>query len=525
MAGIREIFQQPLLSARQSFLPDTTLKRQPSDAALFVGAKTPFQVLGDIASKGRDFIGRATSPVQTREQIEQERKQTVLPSVLKNIQTQQAKRAGAIKVGDGYVSVDPFGAAGSARKVTAKTLERISSEIKAPTVARNTIEQMLQRPDVRQAEKNVIKETLDEIRGAAVPVKEFLNRVDTKLLPLEGKIRPVTSYENISLSDDLRGPVSSYTERIYESPIRTSAGGVHFGTRGRTGDAGTDNYFAHTRIEDLPSKGALRAGENQRVRRVIELQSDLFQKGMLESSVDELPGESMFANMNPVVKAEKEANLSKLEPYRNTWWERIIREEVRMAAINHKTKLQFPTGETAMKIEGLGETSNWTIARGANRTNFQPLGVEDLKVGEQITQGGMIHMGVERNWIITNVLGEGKFKAVPKGAVYGKGDNFEWNKKLPDGGKYLDSMTETFDISGKVDTNNPIYRFYEKDVARYLKNRYGAKVVTDPQGVTWLELGVPKEAGKLPVEAFGAGLVPVAAEQRENKKELSFLHR
>ena len=72
-------------------------------------------------------------------------------------------------------------------------------------------------------------------------------------------------------------------------------------------------------------------------------------------------------------------------------------------------------------------------------------------------------------------------------------------------------MAETFDISGKVDTNNPIYKFYEKEVGRYLKNKYGAELITDPQGVKWWEVKVKPEYKKLPIEAFG--VVPFINEE------------
>ena len=42
----------------------------------------------------------------------------------------------------------------------------------------------------------------------------------------------------------------------------------------------------------------------------------------------------------------------------------------------------------------------------------------------------------------------------------------------------IDRMKETFDISGKVDINNPIYKFYEKDLGKYLKSKYSAKEIT-----------------------------------------------
>lgn len=63
-------------------------------------------------------------------------------------------------------------------------------------------------------------------------------------------------------------------------------------------------------------------------------------------------------------------------------------------------------------------------------------------------------------------------------------------------------ITEEFDISGKVDTNNPIYRFYEKDVQKYL-NKFGGKRVVDDKGVSWIEIPIKKEWAKEPVDAFG----------------------
>jgi hypothetical protein len=41
---------------------------------------------------------------------------------------------------------------------------------------------------------------------------------------------------------------------------------------------------------------------------------------------------------------------------------RMVREEIKKAAQDGKTKLQFPTGETAMKIEGLGQGENRYLA-------------------------------------------------------------------------------------------------------------------------------------------------------------------
>lgn len=460
--------------------------------------------------------------------------------------------------------------------LSAKTLEKLKGKT---TVSRQFIEDMTNMPELKQAERDLVRGILAETKDQNINVPDFANRVKSELLPLErwrsdvdfgtdfgdayGHGR-VGQYENVTLPDELRGPVANYRENIYQSPIKTSAGDVHFS------NDEVPNYFAHTRIEDLPEfangkpiDGAQTNSEylSGKTRRVIEIQSDLFQKGRLESekfpegrfmmhSEDSLrenltdaeifelkdlnkrvyegqfdPSkkigpeglarlQELQAKGEAALVSARNAELAKLEPYRNTWHERVIREEIKQAAKDGKTKLQFPTGETAMKIEGLGQTDNnpWLSASFDRHltdpdgvkysSNNKPLKemVDDLYVGMPIKRSGDA-------WIITDVLGDGKFKAIPKG-------NYEANiAKDPDFLKMdeadrLDAMnsssfTETFDISGKVDTENPIYRFYEKTVARYLTNKYGAKRIKDPQGVEWFEVDVKPEKAKEPILAFG----------------------
>lgn len=408
------------------------------------------------------------------------------------------------------------------------------------------------RPELKQPEKDLFRNLLKD-EGDDISVSDFANKVKSELLPLEIHA-PTPSYESISLPDELRGPVANYTERVYQSPIQTSAGNVHFSGRYRPTEAeinsgksasSPQNYFAHTRIEDLPSNIAkdneMFKGTTEydpdfnkkypgNTRRVIELQSDLFQKGRLEDEVQETIGDwrpdqlaDELADMR--AKGEQDSHyykellkiqddfarrskeLAPLEPYRNTWHERVIREEVKQAAKDGKTKLQFPTGETAMKIERLGDIQNWEIPRPtAQYPNAVARPTEaDLKVGQEMIQGG------DTEWIITDVLGDGKFKAVPKDK-YGNGED----ARLVEA-----NFGETFDISGKVDTENPIYKFYEKTVQKYLTNKYGGKVITDPQGVKWVEIDIKPEYKGMPVEAFGALLAPFAPlyQQSKEKKE------
>ena len=398
------------------------------------------------------------------------------------------------------------------KDLTTKILERLKGK---SITSKQEILDFTNMPDVRQAERDLIRRTAEDFEDE-IPIQEFANKVKTELLPLKSKgeiPRDLTArtdegvmgmrgfrYENITLPDELRGKVANYSERIYESPIKTSAGGKHFSERD------FPNYFAHSRLEDLTDK---------KTRRIVELQSDLFQKGALEQ-------EAPTRIQEPEYIAQRGEEIEKLEPYRNTWHERIIREEVKQAAKDGKTKLQFPTGETAMKIEGLGETQKWSIDipdtkyKGATeRIELKP---EALKVGSEVFEG----TGSQSpKWIITDVLGDGKFKAVPKDQLKPIG---EITSKLEKemgldriGNNYYDPVfQEQFDISGKVDPNNPIYRFYEKEVGKFVQNKFGAKMITDSQGVKWWEVEVDKAKTKLPIEAFG--IVPAASLIDENQE-------
>lgn len=395
-----------------------------------------------------------------------------------------------------------------------------------------------------------------------INVPAFAEKVKSELLPLKRmlpkSIRQDSGdfrYENITLPDELRGPVYNYSEHIYESPIKTGAGDSHFGGE-------TDKYYAHSRIEDLANQFGKDGQPDAEgtTRRVIEIQSDLFQKGRLEGELmdrsalktrDGGNGIKLSDGVDESILAKRAQEVAKLEPYRNTWHERVIREEVKQAAKDGKTKLQFPTGETAMKIEGLGipEGDRFQIpgkeTKPGFRQNLGNLTKEQLKPGMEIMDNVVTYgntIGEGNSWIITDVLGDGKFKAVPKEvmapwlvrnidtdtAVYvgtdrdaalsalerakERGMNVELAKNEPS------DLEETFDISGKVDTENPIYKFYDKTVAKYLTNKYGGKIITDPQGVKWVEIDVKPEYKKLPVEAFGiAGLIPLAGAQKENE--------
>lgn len=433
------------------------------------------------------------------------------------------------------------------KDLTTKILKDLEGKT---TVSKQYILDATNRGELKQAERDLIR-AMVENEPKEINVNKFAKKVKAELLPLKvNKARDMYStarggtggrYENITLPDELRGNVKNYEERIYESPIKTSAGEVHFG---QPKDK-VEGYFGHTRIEDMA---------DGKTRRVIEVQSDLYQKGNLERETDQwsvMKGDESVAKIGEKELTKRlegrKAEVSKLQQYNNpTAHFRMVREEIKKASQDGKTKLQFPTGETAMKIEGLGQNTQWIAKEGGNYSGLKP---DNLKVGLETYMAGQ----ESQKWIITDVLGDGKFKAVQKSFVDIQPSNWkitletESGKVMPESStekglvwvarnekngkmefqpfapsKKQDALTflkekigskdmsikelgevygETFDISGKVDTNNPIYKFYEKDLQKYL-NKFGGKKVVDKNGVSWIEVPVKKEWAKMPVEAF-----------------------
>lgn len=412
--------------------------------------------------------------------------------------------------------------------LTLKTIQKLQGRT---TVSKQYIYDLTNSGDIKQVERDLIRSVLDSLPDdQKVDVAQFVQDVKDELLPLEiydsseeKSIDMDTSrYENVTLPKDLRGNVANYSEHIYESPIKTSAGNIHFGDE-------IENYFGHTRIEDMETpngdklledyaKGKITKEELnklekniQSTRRVIEVQSDLYQKGNLER---EEQRDLVNENREGDVQTE---GFKKLKQYNDpTAHFRMVREEIRKAAQDGKTKLQFPTGETAMKIEGLGQTNNWLTGSGMASSELKP---ESLEIGQEIYQGHDDWVSGNNGWIITDVLGDGKFKAVPLQRIsHVQGDSgMSIEDALKD--RNVRNYSEEFDISGKIDTSNPIYKFYEKDLGRYLKNNYNAIPVTDDKGVTWMEVPIQKAYSDLPVPAFNEKPETQSVEQLQKQRE------
>ena len=531
------LLQQRPLAAKLLTLPEELSRERDTRATLFAqGLRQPHSP--ESAKRlGVAFHPEAQKVVQ-EELLNFAGMTEGIKSVIKQPAKQLAKTAAQKLFGSPAVKEQPFT---GLPDLSTKIVEKMKGKA---IVSKQFIQDLTNSGDVKQVERDLIRKHLAG-EGDKVDVTRFADKVGDDLLPLEVSKpeglyadRPKRGmYENITLPEETRGNVANYNEHIFQSPIKTSAGSVHF-PAGRGDGTPADRYFGHTRIEDMA---------DGKTRRVIEVQSDLYQKGRLEQEFvaskkviykgkeypinarardtvtlgdPNNPRQSILDVRNDEVSFIEPAQnkeLTRLEQYNDpTAHFRMIREEVKKAAEDGKSELLFPTGETAMKVEGLGQAVNRFVAYEGNEVSA--LTKESLRIGKTIRDDS------RTDWVITDVLGDGKFKALPRDISKQITDlestaaeRLRTNVDTPEQSETLKAMfrdllsrEETFDISGKVDQNNPIYKFYDKEVGKYLRGKYNATQITDDKGVSWWRVAVDAAEAKKPVEAFGlaAGMEP-----------------
>ena len=409
---------------------------------------------------------------------------------------------------------------------------------------------------------------------------------------LEHGIPPIKRFEfPYTVKGSKRGFVSKYSETIYQSPALNDAGGKHYSQHDFPG------YFGHVRKEDMVDTKAYTMSEalkdkslsvedrkamtlkdkrfylQGKIRRLVEIQSDFFQdkvyydkakyryglytsdlpifrKAIKETTEHINAGITLRGRDIPLSHIKEFVKMNddydKLMVYFKIWYQRLIREEIKLAADDDKDILRFPTGATAMNIEGYGE-------EGGNEW-FEVMTDRPTVQGDQLTQaylkqGMIIRQGTGnaiQKWIVTLVMRNGQFKAMPVTykesflenvglfkdnkfnagvkiikTVY-QGQTYYFNKDTVDShirdsmtekdwtiAQQLDEMienrSETFNVSSHVNKNHPIYKFYEVDIPNFLRKiRPDLKLVTDEQGITWFETHIT-EKDKEAVIAFKKG--------------------
>jgi len=349
----------------------------------------------------------------------------------------------------------------------------------------NEIINKAKKSGIKQADEDLVRASA-VIENGKVNLTKTGQKIEEQLVPLTPTrvINPPPE-NKVGKQFLMEG---EYVETVFQSPVKNSAGDIHYGVPGvydeaagataypiKEGQESFPNYFGHNRKVILPDgKGV----------QYLEWQSDLMQKGrftdesvriktegdsLYGSAVDELerimdagpttqiditdayinsqykrfftsserkdfnkllkegedPGaESVLKRVQEGLRKEfgkTESSLKSLEVYNSNdplAQLRIFRDDLKRQAQQGKEYILTPKGKTAMKIEGLGTETNF-VRKEIGESGFSTtLTKENMKVGDEILQSGFDAMRdgprEEAVNVITEVLGEGKFKTASK---------------------------------------------------------------------------------------------------------------
>ena len=572
--NVREVIKKPI---RKFFVPQNReeilfdLRQEKALKRRGLNFITPQPKLQAYKPGQSVSLKESITPEEKQQVIEREMQQTFIPPIPSSKDFFEEP-----------MFFDPFGATGAVRRkvvqkgkqllpksqpifqglknLSTKLFEEFKGLPEKIKVGRfEEIVNKVKKSGIKEVDEQLVRRSL-VIEKGQVNLSKTAAKVEEQLIPLTPT--PVKSPRWSNIGEEFIGD-GKYGEIVYQSPIKTSAGDVHFPYRGyaneitKAGETPYPNYFSHVRYEDMA---------DGKTRKILETQSDLMQKGKLETSI-RLPGtptklpqlnalnnlieigrqngktkEQIFESLrvsqpkllkdlnvtssedfSDIVRQAKE-NIGKSQEYAKlAQYEsndplahlRTFREEVKRAAKDGKDTILIPSGETAMKIEGLGETQTFKWANG------QIAESKDLKTGYNI-----FDKNNNDHWIITDILGDGKFKAVHSTQIYENVPDIKNATgifkpddvvELSNGKFYQKRFTETFDISGKVDTKHFVYKLNEEAIPREARkmglivekvqnlNKADPFIMTTRETVpgSWWKIKIPKEHSKLPIEAFG----------------------
>lgn len=188
------------------------------------------------------------------------------------------------------------------KRVTTKIQKDIQRLTKKPVVSRQFLTDLAKKQGYKQAEIRVLEQALDEIPGEKISTFQLNQKMNAGLVELGTKNTQTYADYNY-LRDEVGYALDNNYTRLYTAPFKTNPRFHHFSNE-------VDNYFAHSRVEDIGDQ-----------RRIIELQSDLYQRkrylNELEKGEDLTPGQRSKNNT--------------LNDYRNSRYERVLKEEIRQA--------------------------------------------------------------------------------------------------------------------------------------------------------------------------------------------------
>ncbi len=261
-----------------------------------------------------------------------------------------------------------------------------------------------------------------------------------------------------------------------------------------TKSKGTDDFFDM----DFPEERSKRQVVTE-IRRVLEVQSDLFQKGrdaktladdkMLRDLTDEQKKEirDIYKNegqeaydkaYDRVTSATTGNSFLQLLNQKGNWVQFFIQSIVQDSVAKGYKKVLFPTGETAAKVEG-----------------HQTLANEIVKLDADIARINTLQIVENVDYESKNI---NKYKITDPSSESHSLEKFSSNNKKDLENKIEESIKNKEKAKKDMKTQGleklkPIEAFYTNRVANTLNKLYETSNITDEHGNTWIEVNLENE--------------------------------
>jgi len=263
-------------------------------------------------------------------------------------------------------------------------------------------------------------------------------------------------------------------------------------------------------------KGYIQKGTNTKTRRILEVQSDLFQKGRdKDNLINEYSEEYQNVDGNTIEEIiEKRKNIKsnqflQLLNKDNNWVTFFVKSIIQDSAKKGYEKVLFPTGNTASKVEGHTTLEEFKKQK-EDRIKELEKDFNTITNSSEIKQptylryfqfrdnkGETVELdGRSGEWLIQYQTGNQSFnqqKANEELVV--KSYNQYIKTKQEDSKVEINQLKQELERIDKEGFGalKPIYNFYENTVSNILNKTYGkdnVKQVTDEHGNTWNEITI-----------------------------------
>ena len=331
-------------------------------------------------------------------------------------------------------------------------------------------------------------------------------------------------YNNTQYYSNLTVPGgTNYTENEIATPAITPSikGHAQFATDNGIGWFRSDEQVINGQVyqqeEDDYGPAILQTydGESTKTRRILEIQSDLFQKGRDNKrlvgeedqigadideaieAIEERVKEGSFTREyadNEIKKLKSEQNSTQnqflqLLNKNNNWVTFFIKSIIQDSAKKGYEKVLFPTGNTASKIEG-----HTTLEEFKKQKEDRIKELEDNLINKEIvkeTDEGETYFSINTSDLTERQRLQVKGIYSSRDAIEKK--LYEYNNPIQVEINQLKQELERVEREG-FGALKPIYNFYENTVTNILKKQgYNPILITDEYGNTWNEINIESE--------------------------------